>query len=429
MDEAQPRSDPPGHDPRRRIPAWLEARLQRRGGSVPFSTYMEWVLHDPLHGAYGAGHLRVGPRGDFTTAPSLGPDFASLLVRQMAQWLQQLAREWRERPWNHRRRPLALVETGPGEGDLARQLAELLVAGWPDLAQLTELVLVEPNQGMAARQARCLDDAPLPCRWAGFADLAVEPLVGIVLAHEVLDALPVERIVHARGGWCRQTVALCGDGLRLEVGDPLPTAMTERLEDLGLLPIAAQRPPGWTTELHPGLEPWLKSCGRALRRGMLLVIDYALEARRYYAPGRGQGTLMAYRGQRSSTDPLLDPGHWDLTAHLCLESLDRAAGAAGWEPLGQRRQGEALLALGLAQRLHGLQLDDPTAIRRGESGARLARALARREALLRLVDPLTLGDFRWLAFRRGWDSGDRTAAGVMFLNDFPPAEDTDQSVS
>jgi SAM-dependent MidA family methyltransferase len=253
--------------------------------------------------------------------------------------------------------------------------------------------------------------------------------VGIVLAHEVLDALPVDRIVHARGGWCQQTVALGGAGLRLEVGDPLPAAMTERLEGLGLLPIGAQRPPGWTTELHPGLQPWLKSCGRALRRGMLLVIDYALEARRYYAPRRGQGTLMAYRGQRCSTDPLLDPGHWDLTAHLCLESLDQAAGAAGWESLGQRRQGEALLALGLAQRLHGLQMDNPTAIQRGESGARLAGALARREALLRLVDPMTLGDFRWLAFRRGRDSSDRTRAGAMFLNDFPPAENEDQSVS
>ena len=57
---------------------------------MPFSTYMDWVLHDPDHGAYGAGRLRIGPRGDFATAPSLGPDFAALLAPQLAQWLQEL---------------------------------------------------------------------------------------------------------------------------------------------------------------------------------------------------------------------------------------------------------------------------------------------------------------------------------------------------
>jgi SAM-dependent MidA family methyltransferase len=123
----------------------------------------------------------------------------------------------------------------------------------------------------------------------------------------------------------------------------------------------------------------------------LLVIDYALEAWRYYAPQRSAGTLMAYRGQAARADPLQDPGQADLTAHLCIETLERAAAASGWQPLGGCRQGEALLALGLAQRLHGLQSDP----------GGLAALLPRREALLRLVDPHALGDFRWLAFSRG----------------------------
>lgn len=62
------------------LPAWLDKRLHQAGGSVPFRTYMEWVLHDPEHGAYGAGRLSIGPRGDFVTAPSLGPEFAALLA-------------------------------------------------------------------------------------------------------------------------------------------------------------------------------------------------------------------------------------------------------------------------------------------------------------------------------------------------------------
>jgi len=250
---------------------------------------------------------------------------------------------------------------------------------------------VEPNAGLAERQRRHLAACPLPVRWADLRTLAAAPLRGVALAHEVLDALAVERIERRGDRWCRQRVVLEGNALRLEAGEPLSGALLEPLADLGLLPLDERRPEGWCSELHPGLAPWLAACGEGLAQGWLLVIDYAHEARRYYAPQRSNGTLMAYRRQRASDDPLREPGHWDLTAHLCLESLEAASRAGGWQTLGVCRQGEALLALGLAQRLHGLQQ---------ESGTPLAELLQRRETLLRLVDPAGLGEFRWIALRR-----------------------------
>ncbi|MFM2172465.1 MAG: hypothetical protein RLZZ54_392 [Cyanobacteriota bacterium] len=385
-------------------PPWLAERLQAAGGSVPFRIYMQWALHDPQHGAYGSGRLQVGPRGDFATSPSLGPDFAALLAPQIAQWLEKQPAD----------QPLALVEAGPGEGDLALQLAEQLAAGWPHLAARTTLVLIEPNAGMAERQRRRLAEAPLPCRWLSAEALAAQPVAGVLLAHEVLDALAVERIEWDGALWRSQRVALhedpaAGPSLRLEPGEPLDPEANAQLAPLGLSPAGSQRPPGWCTELHPELGLWLQQAAAGLRSGVLLVIDYAHEAWRYYAPQRSNGTLMAYRRQQASDDPLQEPGHWDLTAHLCLESLEAAAAAHGWQPLGQRRQGEALLALGLAQRLHALQQ---------QPAGELANLLARREALLRLVDPHTLGDFRWVAFARD----DGTAAPInsaLFLNDPP----------
>ena len=388
-------------------PAWLAERLREAGGAVPFRTYMQWALHDPEHGAYGSGRLQVGPRGDFATSPSLGPDFAALLAPQIAQWLEQQPAD----------QPLALVEAGPGEGDLALQLTQELAAGWPELAARTALVLIEPNAGMAERQRARLRECPLPCRWQSFAELAAQPVRGVLLAHEVLDALAVERIVWDGTLWRRQQLALheasdAPPSLRLEPGEPLEPQELAQLETLGLLQPGSQRPPGWCTELHPEQAPWLQAAAAALGSGVLLVIDYAHEAWRYYAPQRSNGTLMAYRQQQASPDPLQEPGHWDLTAHLCLETLEQAALATGWQPLGQRRQGEALLALGLAQRLHGLQ---------HQSGAGLDALLARREALLRLVDPHTLGDFRWAAFARSVASGDQGRSDALFLQDPPLA--------
>ncbi|MEI6615174.1 MAG: SAM-dependent methyltransferase [Cyanobium sp. ELA507] len=369
-------------------PAWLLERLQEAGGRVPFRTYMEWALHDPAFGAYGAGRLAIGPRGDFATAPSLGPAFAELLAPQLAEWLRALGDG-----------PLALVETGPGEGHLAGQLARAIHNGWPQLAARCELVLVEPNPGMVRRQQRLLEGAELPLRWCDFEGLAAAPLRGVVLAHEVQDALAVERIVWDGSRWCQQQVARTEQqSLELVVGDPLEGWAHDQLALLGLLPPpdGPQRPAGWTTELHPGLGPWLEQAGSALAEGKLLVVDYALEASRYYALQRAAGTLMAYRQQLASGDPLREPGSWDLTTHLCLEALQRAATASGWAVLGSCRQGQALLVLGLAQALHDLQGEV------GQAGAQgLAERLATREALLRLVDPAGLGDFRWIALARG----------------------------
>ena len=375
------------------VPPWLQERLLAQGGAVPFSTYMDWALHDPQHGAYGSGRLRIGPQGDFVTSPSLGPDFAALLAPQLVDWLLPLLTD----PALPTEERLALVESGPGEGTLARDLSLVLARDWPELAERLELVLVEPNDGMAERQRQALEPCPLPVRWSSFKQLAQAPVRGVVLAHEVLDALAVERIVWDGTSWRQQLVRLHGEAaaersLRLEPGEPLEPAVLSRLKPLGLLEPHPQRDPGWCTEVHGAVAPWLASCAAALKHGHLLVVDYALEAWRYYAPQRSNGTVMAYRQQQACNDPLVEPGAWDLTAHLCIEALLIDAEATGWQPLGHCRQGEALLALGLAERLHGLQNLPSSA---------LEEAFARREALLRFVDPGALGDFRWLAFGRG----------------------------
>ncbi|MEB3257869.1 MAG: SAM-dependent methyltransferase [Cyanobacteriota bacterium] len=360
------------------IPPWLLHRLVDLGGCVPFRTYMEWVLHDPDHGYYGNGRARIGPGGDFATSPSLGGEFAELLLPQLIQWLEQIPGE-----------RLSLLEAGPGEGQLIQQVVQGLVQQRPDLAARTEIVLLDPNPGMAARQARRLEASPVPARWSSWEALYPDPLQGVVIAHEVLDALAVDRVVWDGQQWRSQLVSLEGHQLVLTAGDVLPPAEQDGMARL--VPSSTSLQTGWCTELHTGLLPWFEACARGLREGVLLVIDYALEANRYYAPTRGDGTLMAYHRQQASTDPFLDPGQWDLTAHLCVEATQEAAAATGWNCLGERRQGEALLALGLAQRLSALGASPQS---------NLAEVLSQREQLLRLVDPRATGDFRWLVFGR-----------------------------
>ena len=148
---------------------------------------------------------------------------------------------------------------------------------------------------------------------------------------------------------------------------------------------------GWVTEWHCGIPIWFKKLSNILVNGSLLVVDYALEARRYYNAKRQDGTLIAYRNQEANQNILKDAGLCDLTSHICIESTISYARTNGWKFIGETRQGQALLALGLSKFLYSLQ---------NTTSNDLSTALYRRESLLRLVDPIGLGDFRWLAFQK-----------------------------
>nr|AUG32269.1 hypothetical protein PLO_270 [Paulinella longichromatophora] len=367
------------------VPSWLYHRMLQHGGNVPFHQYMDWVLHDQTYGAYGAGILQIGSQGDFVTSPSLGPSFGSLLALQIQQWLESFEEG-----------PLALIEIGPGEGHLAFQLAQILYENSPRLRNRLEIILVEPNEGMNRRQKNYLNGSPLPLRWSNFEELGKYPVKGIILAHEVIDALAVERLVYHENNWYRQRVALIPDKINptnssiVLVRGELWNCCTPNLEGLGInKKDDLHKQNGWCTELHTESLPWLKLCHGTIEQGYLLVIDYLMEASYYYSPQYSQGTIMTYKEQIAGSDPLQDPGNLDITSHLCLETLLGAAAESGWSFVGQTRQGEALLALGLGQHLYDSQ---------NENNQDVSSTLNNRENILRLVNPLGLGNFRWLVF-------------------------------
>nr|YP_009530331.1 hypothetical protein PMNZ_057 [Paulinella micropora]AXY63020.1 hypothetical protein PMNZ_057 [Paulinella micropora] len=367
------------------VPSWLYHRILQHGGNIPFHQYMDWVLHDQDYGAYGAGSLQIGLKGDFVTSPSLGSSFSYLLALQMEQWLNSFGEE-----------PLSLIETGPGEGHLALQLAQILYNNAPNFRNRLEIILIEPNKGMSQRQKNYLAKSPLPLRWSSLEELSRNPVKGIILAHEVIDAFAVERLTYYKNDWYRQRVAVIPDRMNKKEGK-LMLIRGERWdycipngEGLGLhkkntFPIKS----GWCTELHTETLQWLNSCKKSLSQGYLLVIDYFIEASHYYSARYSQGTIMTYKDQIAGIDPLQDPGKLDITCHICLETLLSAAAKGGWSFIGQALQGEALLALGLAEQLYCSKNRDKKNIN---------SIINERENILRLVNPLGLGNFRWLVF-------------------------------
>lgn len=386
-------------------PLWLQRRLRAAGGAVSFATYMEWVLQDPEHGYYGHGHVAFGRRGDFVTAASLGPTLATLLLPQVLQWLDALAGTTEV---------LSLVEWGPGDGGLSRDLGILLAQARPRWRQRLQLVLVEASPALRQRQTQQLQRQPLTWRHAHPAELAAAPVNGVLLANELLDALPVERFTQGQDGWRWQWVHCRQGRLGWCPGPPLPAEITALLVAVGIHLAGDAFPVGWSSELALAQRPWCRAAAAALHRGWLWCLDYGHNARRYYNPQRLDGTLMAYAQQQAVGNPFLQPGRMDLTAHVCTDLLRHWAEEAGWTWCGEVSQGQGLLALGLARHLSRLGEAD---------GPPLAQRLAQREALLRLVDPAGLGGFRWLLFQRGCPTP--APGDLLALKESPGREDGD----
>ena len=380
-------------DPTARCPEWLIGPMSAKGGAISFYEYMDLVLNDPENGFYSTGRLKIGKDGDFCTSPSLSNDFARLLAIQVVEWLLDLEKAGTESDL------FSLVEIGPGEGSLSRDLIDAIYEIAPDLISKIELVLVELNIGMRKRQEKVVNNIKgVDFRWSNIEELILKPVSGVVIANEVLDAFPVERLVFRDKKVFRQGVSLkkINDEYFLDFVDLKPTfAINQFLKDSKSL-LNIDFPPkdicnGWVTEWHCDVPIWFEKLSKVLISGSLLVVDYAMESKRYYNAMRKEGTLISYRNQESNSHILKDAGLSDLTAHLCIESTINYALTNGWEFMGETRQGQALLALGLSKFLYSLQ---------NTPNDNLSAALNRRESLLRLVDPIGLGEFRWLAFQR-----------------------------
>ena len=376
-----------------RCPNWLAGRINDQGGAISFYQYMDWVLNDPDHGVYSTGRLQIGRNGDFCTSPSLSNDFGFLLSNQVVEWLFQLEKA------SKNNQILSLVEIGPGEGSLSRDLINNIAEIAPYLIPKMELVLVELNEGMKSRQEKVVKSLKdIKIRWTDLDELKKNPVRGVIIAHEVLDAFPVERLIFRKNNVFRQGVALQKENNEnyLEFIDLKTTISIDRFISESKSLLGIDFPPrgicdGWTTEWHCDVLPWFNDLSKALIDGPLLIVDYAMESNRYYSKRREDGTLISYRGQKANSNLLKDPGKCDLTSHLCMEATISYAIRNKWRFLGETRQGQALLALGLSELLYSLQN-----IAKND----IATALDRRESLLRLVSPMGLGEFRWLAFQK-----------------------------
>jgi SAM-dependent MidA family methyltransferase len=346
----------------------------RDAGPITFARYMERALYEPGLGYYRRPRPGPGRGGDFLTAPETHPLFGRAVARQLEEAWARL-----DRP-----DPFVVREHGAGEGALAVAILDGLAA---DASGLLDAIRIEPLEVEPARLEAFAERLAAAGHAGRHRPAGGRIAAGAILANEVLDALPVHR-VEWRDGALRELLVDRGEGRFVEVPAPPTTpALAARLEREGVVLHEGQR-----AEIGLAIDAWVGDAGASLERGLLLAIDYGHPADELYGPRRLAGTLAAYVNHRVHDDPFINVGRQDLTAHVDVTAVERAALAAGLDHLGTTTQAEFLVGLGIEDLLREAQADP---------AATLEGLLALRAGLMRLLDPAATGRFRVMAFGRG----------------------------
>ena len=334
----------------------IGAELEAAGNWISFARYMELALHEPGLGYYAGGARKIGADGDFITAPELTPLFGRTLARQAAQILQ---------PGE------AVLEFGAGTGALAEAILGDLDCPY---------FILETSSELRDRQRRRLGDR---VQWL---DRLPRDFRGVILANEVVDAMPVHALAWTAAGILERGV--CANEGRLAWSDRVAQGVV--FSESTKLDIHLPPSGRYESELALFARLWMRSLGRVLARGAILVIDYGFPAREYFHPQRSMGTLACHYRHHVHGDPFYLPGLQDITAHVDFSALARAARGAGLDVLGYASQARFLVNSGITDLL---AKEDP---------ADAKRYLPAAAAANKLLSPSEMGElFKVLAVGKG----------------------------
>jgi SAM-dependent MidA family methyltransferase len=361
----------------------IQKEIQAQNGQISFAKYMEMALYTPGLGYYAAGKNKLGSKGDFTTAPEISPLFGATIVQTILPIIEHL---------QSLNEPIKILEFGAGTGALAESILTELQS--QDIAVDSYSILDLSADLIERQQSRLAQPFPM-VTWI---DQLPKNFTGIILANEVLDAMPIELITYQNQGWIFKDVTLTKEStegaisFRHCLGKEVPQA---------ILPECLNQQSfenGYTTEINLNDKAWTNSISEILDMGILLTIDYGFPEHEYYHQQRNQGTVMGHYAHHAIQDPFFYPGLCDLTAHVDWTSIANTGINADLSLLGFTSQASYLLDAGIGSLL--MEKVDPS---------NSAEFMPHSNAIQKLLSEAEMGElFKVICFGKGvpFEEGD-----------------------
>jgi len=374
--------------------ALIRAEIENAGQSmIPFERFMDLALYTPGLGYYQSDAPKFGEEGDFVTAPESSPLFSQCVARQAEQVLGELGGG-------------DILEVGAGAGtmavDIIRELCGQDAQTDAEECLPGKYMILERSTALRRRQQAAIEArAPaLLSRFQWLEELPEPGFRGVILANELLDAMPVARFLIKDGAVWEWMVGWAAEGFLWQLAPSRPAverAVRRIEEDLG-----EPFPDEYSSEIHLGQAAWIGEAARRIDAGLLLLLDYGYPRAEYYHPERSSGTLRCHYRHSVHEDPFFLPGLQDISVHVDFSTIAEA-GAETLELVGFTTQRDFLIKMGLLERC-------------AEIDPRSLEYMALAQGIKQLVLPGEMGDtVKVMGFTREIDSRLQGFTGLDLL--------------
>jgi len=322
-----------------RLRARILEEIERSSRWIGFDRFMELALYEPGLGYYSAGSHKLGTGGDFTTAPEISSLFSQCIANQCLQALESLQGG-------------DVLELGAGSGIMA---ADILLQMERAGTSPNHYFILEVSADLQQRQQLLLRER-VPhlvnrIEWLTSAPNAFE---GIIVANEVVDALPVKRFVVADG--IKELGVGINDTEFVWVSRAADSPLMEEVQRISN-EVGHSFAPGYRSEVNLLLPSWTKALGESLHRGAVLFVDYGLSRNQLYSSERSNGTLNCFFKHHQHDNPFINLGVQDVTSWVDFTALAEAGTQAGLELIGYSTQAHFLIGAGIDKLLQSVMTD------------------------------------------------------------------------
>jgi SAM-dependent MidA family methyltransferase len=287
--------------------------IDENNGFISFRRYMEMALYEQGLGYYVAGARKIGPSGDFITAPEISPLFSQCLANQCQQVLSNIKGD--------------IFELGAGSGLMAVHIM-LELERQSSLPKSYYILDLSPE--LKQRQKETFQQlAPHLLPYIIWLNKLPKSFKGIILGNEVLDAMPVN-VFTLHNKKLFEHHVIWQDQQFFEQLNPAQKALTNAVTDLKLQPMETP----YTSEINLNIEGWVQALADCLSEGVIILIDYGYTASEYYHPDRNKGTLICHYQHHVNESPLLYSGLQDITANVDFTAVANAADKSGLDVAG-----------------------------------------------------------------------------------------------
>ena len=309
----------------------IKSEIETKGGAISFQRYMELALYAPGLGYYAAGSTKLGEEGDFITAPEISPLYSQTLANAILPALDL---------------EKIILEVGAGRGRMA---ADILAYLQQQNKLPKEYWILELSADLRERQKATIESTiPELVNRVKWLDTLPEKFSGVVLANELLDAMPVQLFQKNEDDINEVNVTWLDDKFSFQLKSSFDERLVHRVKSIET-ELEREFDSGYVSEINFTAEDWIKSIAESLQQGVVVLIDYGFPRHEYYHVQRSQGTLMCHYRHRTHPDAFVYPGLQDITAHVDFTAMADAALESGLEVMGYTNQVSFLMGAGIIE--------------------------------------------------------------------------------